>query len=83
MAVLHSPFLISLVTTYKDQNCVYMLMELVQGGELYTVMANDEGGIAEEKAQFYIAGIAEGLFYMHRRGTYYPSHDDNRLLSWP
>ena len=68
MAALHSPFLISLVTTYKDENCVYMLMELVQGGELYSVMANGEGGIKEDKAKFYVAGIAEGLLYMHRRG---------------
>ncbi|GKY97785.1 hypothetical protein MPSEU_000736700 [Mayamaea pseudoterrestris] len=82
MAGLHSPFLISLVTTYKDVNCVYMLMELVQGGELYSVMVNGGGGMHEDKAKFYIAGIAEGLLYMHRRGVVYRDlKPENVLIS--
>jgi serine/threonine protein kinase len=71
MASLHSPFIISLVTTYKDDSCVYMLMELVQGGELYSVMRNGSGGMNEQHAKFYVAGIGEGLLYMHRRGICY------------
>jgi CRP-like cAMP-binding protein len=37
MAVMHSPFLISLVNTYQDERFVYLLLGLVQGGELYNV----------------------------------------------
>lgn len=70
MAALHSPFLIQLVTTYKDESFVYMLMGLVQGGELYALMhTSKRDGMSEKKAMFYLAGIAEGLGYMHRRGT--------------
>jgi serine/threonine protein kinase len=68
MAELHSPFIISLFTTYTDTNCVYMLMQLALGGELYRVMKNGKGGMVEDTAKFYVAGIAEGLLYMHRRG---------------
>jgi cGMP-dependent protein kinase len=28
------PFILQLITTYKDRNCLYMLLELVQGGEV-------------------------------------------------
>jgi len=72
MAQLHSPFIIQLVTTYKDENFVYMLMSLVQGGELYAIMHTARrDGLSESKAKFYTAGIAEGLGYMHRRGFVY------------
>jgi CRP-like cAMP-binding protein len=37
MALMHSPFLIRLVNTYQDEKFVYMLLGLVQGGELYNV----------------------------------------------
>ena len=32
---LRHPFIVSLVTTFNDPARVHMLMELVQGGELY------------------------------------------------
>jgi cGMP-dependent protein kinase len=34
------PFILSLVSTFKDANCLYMLLELVQGGELFTYLRN-------------------------------------------
>jgi protein kinase X len=39
MAQLHHPFIINLVTTYADTQRVYMLLELVQGGELFSTPA--------------------------------------------
>ena len=72
MAALHSPFLIELVTTYKDECFVYMLMSLVQGGELHAIIhTSRRDGIPEIQAKFYLAGVAEGLSYMHRRGYVY------------
>lgn len=72
LVVTHSPFIIQLVTTYKDDQFVYMLMSLVQGGELYGLMhTSRRDGLPENRAQFYAAGVAEGLSYMHRRGYVY------------
>jgi cAMP-dependent protein kinase regulator len=69
MAKLSHPFLIGLVASYQDDDYVYMVMELVQGGELYNVLHSPlMDGIPEKDARFYIAGISEGLGYMHRRG---------------
>jgi hypothetical protein len=72
MAQLQHPFIINLVTTYQDKMRVYMLLGIVQGGELFSVMhqANFDG-IPEKSAKFYAAGILEGLGYMHRRHILY------------
>lgn len=72
MAQLHHPFIINLVTTYKDKQRVFMLLEVVQGGELFSLMHKaSSDGLPESSAKFYAAGIMEGLGYMHRRSVLY------------
>lgn len=72
MAKMNHPFLIRLVNTYQDDKFVYMLLGLVQGGELYSVIHGPRRhGLPDKDAKFYAAGIAEGLAYMHRRGFVY------------
>lgn len=72
MIKLRHPFILPLVNTYSDKDFVYMLLGLVQGGELYTYLHRPDGdGIKESSAKFYLAGIAEALGYMHRRGYVY------------
>jgi len=49
-----------------------MLMQLVQGGELYSVIhTTRRDGLPEQQARFYAAGVADGLAYMHRRSYVY------------
>jgi cGMP-dependent protein kinase len=69
MAKLDHPFVCKLVASYQDDACIYMLLALVQGGELLNLIQGGEsyGGLPESAAKFYAAGIAEGLTYMHRR----------------
>jgi serine/threonine protein kinase len=58
--------------TGADDNFVYMLMGLVQGGELYSRMhTKTRDKVPENETVFYVAGIHEGLSYMHRRGFVY------------
>ena len=55
--------------SYQDDACIYMLLTLIQGGELLNII---QGGILPESAaKFYAASIAEGLTYMHRRHIIY------------
>jgi CRP-like cAMP-binding protein len=65
MASLKSPFIIRLYNTFQDDQLVYMVTSLLQGGELSSVIPDD--GLFESSAKFYAAGILEGLTYMHRR----------------
>ena len=66
------PFIIKLVNTSQDEQSVFMLLNLVQGGELFNIMHNDDHDcIPENEVQFYAAGILEALSYMHRRRIIY------------
>ena len=72
MAQLHHPFIIKLVTTSQDKQRVYMLLGIVQGGELFNLMHNNsKDGLSDANAKFYAAGILEGMGYMHRRHILY------------
>jgi serine/threonine protein kinase len=55
--------------SFQDEACIYMLLTLIQGGELLNII---QGGVLPESAaKFYAASIAEGLTYMHRRHILY------------
>jgi len=73
MAKLDHPFVCKLVNTFQDDACIYMLLSLIQGGELLNLIQGGEmhGGLPEIATKFYAAGILEGLTYMHRRHIVY------------
>lgn len=72
MESINHPFIVRLVASYQDKDSVYMLLHLVQGGELYNLMnSTDTKSLPEDQVKFYSAGILEGLVYMHRRFILY------------
>lgn len=72
MTQLEHPFIIKLINTYQDNEAIHMLLQLVQGGELFTLIHNAKGGkFPEAAARFYASAILEGLAYMHDRNIVY------------
>ena len=72
MAKMQHPFILKLVKAFQDDNFVYMLLSLIQGGELFSVLhTSKRDGVPEKSAKFYAAGISEALSYMHRRNIIY------------
>jgi hypothetical protein len=66
------PFVIQLVQTYQDTDNLYMLLELVQGGELFSVIhSTKHTRLPEATARFYSRNIMEGLNHMHERNVLY------------
>ena len=65
MEQLHHPFLGGLITSFQDPTFIYMVMPVLQGGELYAVMTPY---MPEPTVIFYCICIIEALTYMHRRG---------------
>eukprot|EP00798_Chlamydomonas_sp_ICE-L_P011017 gene11017-18981_t len=61
------PFLVSLHGTFQDEKCLYLVMQFVAGGELYTLL-RDRGRMREEHARFYAAQIILVLEYLHNKG---------------
>jgi len=72
MKQLNHPLLLRLVKTFQDEQFVYMMLGLVQGGELFNrIHSPIFDGVPESTAMFYAAGVYEGLAYMHRRQIIY------------
>ena len=72
MKRLDHPFLLKMVNIYHDSCSVMILLNLVQGGELYALMQIQENAIMPSHySKFYAACILEGLHYMHRNSILY------------
>lgn len=72
MEKMNHPFVMGIVNSQQDKNCLYMAMGLVHGGELRHRMRNDDyPNLSEDSSKFYAACMLEGLSYMHRRSYVY------------
>ena len=64
---------------FQDTNTLYMVMEFVNGGELFYHLAL-QGKFDEPRAQFYAAQIVLALDYMHREGILYRDLKPENIL---
>ncbi|CAB9498224.1 MAP kinase-activated protein kinase 2 (Fragment) [Seminavis robusta] len=72
MSMLDHPFVISLVGSFMDSRSLYMVLELVQGGELFSVIHTESmDGVPNGNARFYAACILESLSHLHMRNIAY------------
>ena len=77
------PFVIRLAATFQDDDSVYMLTELVQGGELFRRMHGDgteENPLPLTDTQFCAACLASVLSYIHERQIAYRDIKPENLL---
>lgn len=72
MSALDHPFVIKLAGSFQDSKSLYMVLELVQGGELFSVIHSAEmDGVPNGNARFYAACILESLSHLHMRNIAY------------
>lgn len=66
------PFVLRLYTTFKDPKKLYMLLEFVQGGELFSVLHTaTSDGVPDAQAKFYGAVVILSLEHLHQREIAY------------
>jgi len=66
------PFILKLFATYKDPKYIYMLLEFVQGGELFSVIHTPRSdGLSDEHAKFYGACVIQAVAYLHSKDIAY------------
>jgi CRP-like cAMP-binding protein len=72
MMACNNPFILRLYQTFKDPKKLYMLLEFVQGGELFSVLhkANSDG-VPDHQAKFYAIGVLNALAYLHAKDIAY------------
>ena len=81
MMALDHPFILKLETTFKDRDCLYMLLEFVQGGELFTLLYNQpQGRLSSDNARFYAACVVSALHCMHKKHVAYRDLKPENML---
>lgn len=87
LAAIDHPFVVSFLGTAQDETSVYMLLELIHGGELWSLIYGEQsaltkgsGGMSDEHARFYTAIVVEVLDYLHSRGVAYRDMKPENLL---
>ncbi|GMF65044.1 unnamed protein product [Phytophthora lilii] len=64
---LRHPNIIRLYQTFQDDNNLYFLLELLDGGELLSHLLHEgrQLGLDEDLARFYLADVVNAVEYMH------------------
>lgn len=84
------PNIVQLLETFEDKNKVYLVMELVTGGELFDRIV-ERGSYTEKDASDLIRQVLEAVDYMHERGVvhrdlkpenllYYSPAEDSKIM---
>jgi len=64
LSKLQHPGIISLQDIYKTDEAIFLVLELVRGGELFNRLV-DNGAYTEEKAKKLLVNILEAVVYLH------------------
>ena len=82
MTSISHPFVVNLLCTFQDDLHLYMVIDMIQGGELFSVIHTEtKDGIPNANSRFYAACILESLAHLHnRRITYRDLKPENILI---
>ncbi|XP_046682304.1 LOW QUALITY PROTEIN: calcium/calmodulin-dependent protein kinase type 1-like [Homalodisca vitripennis] len=84
------PNIVQLLETFEDKHKVYLIMELVTGGELFDRIV-EKGSYTEKDASDLIRQVLEAVDYMHEQGVvhrdlkpenllYYSPDEDSKIM---
>jgi len=73
------PFIVNLLTKFQDERRLFILLEFVNGGELYSRIRR-KGRLPEHDTQFYSAEIALALVYLHSLKVLYRDMKPENIL---
>ena len=73
------PFIMKLQFAFQDSHHLYLIMEFVNGGELFYHLKKDKK-FTEARAKFYAAEIILALEYLHDNGVIYRDVKPENIL---
>lgn len=79
LAEVKHPFLLTLWGTFQDCKNLYMVMDFVEGGELFSLLRKS-GRFPNPVAKFYAAEVTLALEYLHSRNIIYRDLKPENLL---
>ncbi|KAH8287860.1 hypothetical protein KR018_003149 [Drosophila ironensis] len=75
----HSPFIVQLYRTFRNDKYVYFLMEACMGGDVWTVMSKRQY-FEEKTAKFIAACVVEAFDYLHSHDFIYRDLKPENLM---
>ncbi|XP_055388396.1 cAMP-dependent protein kinase catalytic subunit PRKX-like [Condylostylus longicornis] len=76
---IHHPFIVNLYATFQDSRRLFMVMEFVHGGELFSYLKK-EGRLDNAGGRFYASEITVALQYLHSLDIAYRDLKPENLL---
>ncbi|GAA5815869.1 hypothetical protein MFLAVUS_009388 [Mucor flavus] len=73
------PFLVNLWDAFQDDTHLFMVMDYVPGGELFSILRKQKK-FSEQAAKFYAAEIVLALSYLHENGIVYRDLKPENIL---
>ncbi|KAI9314379.1 kinase-like domain-containing protein [Dichotomocladium elegans] len=73
------PFLVNLLDTFQDDTHLFLVMEYIQGGELFRILRQQKR-FSESTTQFYAAEVILALEYLHDRDIAYRDIKPENIL---
>ena len=64
---LDHPCIVKLLHSFEDKDCIYLLLELCAGGDLYSHI-KAETCLTEETTQLLCSQLVDGIAYLHQQG---------------
>ncbi|SPO40932.1 probable protein kinase A, catalytic subunit [Pseudozyma flocculosa] len=79
LSIVRHPFLVNLWGTFKDPTFLYMVMDYVPGGELFTLLRKSLR-FPHPVAKFYAAEVALAIDYLHQNNIVYRDLKPENIL---
>lgn len=79
LTLVHHPFVVNLLSAFQDDRRVVMVLEYVNGGELFSYL-RQEGRLPIDSARFYSAEIVCAFEYLHSLNIVYRDLKPENLL---
>lgn len=79
LSSIQHPFIVNLLASFQDSKKLYMLMEYVVGGELFSFLGQ-VNRLDNENARFYAAEITLAFDYLHSQNIVYRDLKPENLL---
>lgn len=79
LAQIEHPFIVNLLATFMDENRLFLLLEFINGGELFSHLRK-EGRLPDVDAKFYAGEIVLAFAYLHGKNIIYRDLKPENLL---
>merc|ERR1712166_665293 len=76
---IYTPFIVRMHYTMQDDRCVFLVMEMVSGGEFFKFLVRQQM-LAESHCQFYTANVICALRHMHEIDIVYSDLKPENLV---